>query len=318
VPKTQKTSPAIPDRRFRERRSCTFCVKIFTMKTLRECINDAIEKKVAIGHFNISNMEAVWGIFRAAKKLNVPVIIGVSEGERAFFGVRQIAAVVKSIREEYNYPIYLNADHTYSFDKVKEAVDAGFDAFIFDGTELSHEENVKLTRQCVEYARKQKRGIVIEAELGFIGKSSKILDSIPEGVQISEEFLTKPEEAKRFAQETGVDLLAPAVGNIHGMLKGGKDPALNINRIREISEATGLPLVLHGGSGNSEEDFREAIKAGVRIVHINTEIRVAFRDALKQSVAEHPDEVAPYKIMAKSVEEIERVVEKKLRLFNNL
>ena len=310
------------------------------VKTLREYVQDALVRKVAIGHFNVSNMEAVTAIFNAAQKLSaevgrqIPVIIGVSEGERTFFGVKQVAAVVKSLRDEHQYPIFLNADHTYSFDKVKEAVDAGFDAVIFDATEVPFEENVKVTKQCVEYAKAGKAlsgdEIFVEAELGFIGKSSKVLEAIPEGVKISEEFLTKPEEAARFVAETGVDMLAPAVGNIHGMLKGGKDPALNIKRIGEISGALSavasgvkkagvkVPMVLHGGSGNSREDFIGAIDAGVAIIHINTEIRVAYRDALKLTLQETPEEVAPYKILKPAVQAVEKVVSDKLRLFNKI
>jgi len=292
--------------------------KILAMKTLRECIKEASEKKVAIGHFNVSNLEALWGIFRAAQKLNLPVIIGASEGERSFFGVKQVAAVVKSIREEYQYPIYLNADHTYSFEKVKEAVDAGFDAVIFDGTELPLEENIKTTKKCVEYARSVNPEIIVEAELGFIGKSSKILEKVPDGVNLSEEFLTKPEDAAHFVKETGVDLLAPAIGNIHGMLKGGHDPALNVKRTGEIRQAAGVPLVLHGGSGNSLEDFKGTIANGVSIVHINTEIRVAYKKGLMKGLQENPEEVAPYKFLKDSVIGVERVVEEKLKFFNNL
>ncbi|MFA6445826.1 MAG: class II fructose-bisphosphate aldolase [Candidatus Paceibacterota bacterium] len=288
------------------------------IKTLKEYILDAQERKVAIGHFNVSNIEMVWGIFRAAQKLNVPVIIGVSEGERDFFGVQQISAVVKSIREQYNLPIFLNADHTYSVERVKEAIDARYDAVIFDATEVSFEENVRLTKECVEYIRAKNPGLIIESELGFIGKSSKILDAIPEGVKISEEFLTKAEDAKRFVEETGIDMIAPAVGNIHGMLKGGKDPALNIKRIGEISVMTKVPLVLHGASGNSAEDIRAAIQAGVAVVHINTEIRLAYRDALKLSLQANPEEIAPYKILKSAVLAVEKVVEEKLKIFNNL
>lgn len=292
------------------------------MKTLREAIQTAGENKTAIGHFNISNLEALWAIFRAGKELNLPVIIGVSEGERDFIGVRQTVALVRSLREEFAYPIFLNADHTYSFEKVKEVVDAGFDAVIFDGSKLNLEENIKISKQCVDYAREQariqNRDILVEAELGYIGTSSKLLDAIPEDVRLDENSLTKADEARKFAQATGIDLLAPAVGNIHGMLKGGADPALNIARIKEISEATNLPLVLHGGSGNSEEDFRQAIQSGVNIVHINTELRVAYRDALKLTLQENPDEVAPYKILKPAVTAMQKVVEKKLKLFSNL
>lgn len=283
------------------------------MKTLKEYITEAKEKGVAVGHFNISNLEALKGIFEAAKKLNLPVIIGVSEGERDFIGVKQAVALVKSLREENNYPIFINADHTYSFERVKEAVDAGFDSVIFDGAKLPLEENIKITKQCVEYARKTRPEVLVEAELGYIGQSSKLLDGVPEGVE-----MTSVEDAKKYVSETGIDLFAPAVGNIHGMLKNVPDPALNTERVREISEATGVSLVLHGASGNSKEDIQKAIKNGVAIVHINTEIRVAYKEGLEDSLKKHPDEVAPYKILLESVAEVERVVEEKLKIFNFL
>jgi len=288
------------------------------MKTLKQTVWEAREKKVAVGHFNISNLEALWGIFKAAQALNVPVIIGVSEGERDFVGVRQAASLVKSIREEFDYPIYLNADHTYSFDRVKEAIDAGFDSVIFDGAKLSFEENIKITKQCVDYARNCGREVLVEAELGFIGTSSKVLDEIPEGVLLDENSLTNPDKAKEFVLQTGIDMLAPAIGNFHGMLRGGVDPKLNISRTKEISSATEIPLVLHGGSGNSEDDFKQAIANGVCVVHINTEIRVAFKQGLMKGLAENPDEVAPYKFLKPSVKAVQEVVDKKLRFFNNL
>lgn len=288
------------------------------MKTLHEYIQDAEANKVAIGHFNISNIEGLWAIFNSGKKLNVPIIIGVSEGERDFIGVRQVAALVKSLREEFGHPIFLNADHTYSVDRVKEVIDAGFDSVIFDGAKLSFEENVAMTKACVDYARGSSRDVLVEAELGYIGQSSKILDEVPEGVDLSETSLTKPEQAKEFVEKTGVDLLAPAVGNFHGMLRGGSDPKLNIERIAELRQAAGIPLVLHGGSGNSSDDFAKAIDAGISIVHINTEIRLAYRDALKLFLQENPDEVAPYKIMKSAVSAMEKVVEEKLRIFNKL
>jgi len=288
------------------------------MKKLRDYIIEAEKKGTAIGHFNVSNLEMLRGIFNAAKNLNLPVIIGTAEGERNFMGTKQVAALVKSLREEYNYPIFLNADHTYSFDKVKEAVDAGYDAVIFDATTLSFEENIKITKQCVEYAKKVNPDIIVEAELGFIGQGSNVHEGIPEGVKITEEFLTKPEEAKKFIEETGVDMLAPAVGNIHGMLKGGKDPALNINRIAEIKKAVTIPMVLHGASGNSAEDIKAAVAAGMSVVHVSTEIRVAYRKALVKSLQENPDEVAPYKYLKDAVKTVTDVVDSKLKQFNNL
>ena len=288
------------------------------MKTLRECLAEAQAKKVAIGHFNISNLETLWGIFNAAKNLGLPVIIGLSDGERDFVGVRQAVALVKSLRDQFDFPIFINADHTSSFERYKEVVDAGFDAAMFDGSELAMAENIKITKQCVEYARHKNSDIITEGEIGFIGKLSKIHDILPAGVQLSVENLTKPEEAKKFVIETGVDLLAPAVGNFHGMLRGGKDPSLNIGRIKEISEAIKIPLVLHGGSGNSPAEFQKAIEVGVTIVHINTELRVAYRQALQKSLQENLEETTPYKYLKEPVKAIQKVVEEKLKIFNKL
>lgn len=289
------------------------------MKTLREYIMDADERGVAIGHFNISNLEALHGIYAAAKKLNLPVIIGLSEGEEEFVGREEAVALVKSIREKGNFPIFLNADHHYSFEAVKACLDAGFDAAIIDAVKLPLEENIALTKKCVEYARelskKEDRDILIEAEIGFIGTSSKILDRIPDGV--TEATMTTPEDAKYFVEKTGVDLLAPSVGNIHGLVIGG-NPRLHPERVKEIRKATGVPLVLHGGSGTMNEDFIACIKEGIDIVHINTEIRVAYRDAVKKSLIENPDEVAPYKFMKQSVFAVEQVVEARMKLFSGL
>lgn len=289
------------------------------MKTLREYIKEAGEKGIAIGHFNISNIEALHGIYNAAKKLNVPVIIGVSEGEEEFIGREEVATLVKMIRERDNYPIFLNADHHYSFESVKAALDAGYDAAIIDLVKLPLEENIAITKQCVDFAlelgEKESRDILIEAELGFIGQSSKLLDAIPEGV--SDATMTKPEDAKYFVEATGINLLAPSVGNVHGMVKGG-NPRLDIARIKAIKEATGTPLVLHGGSGIADEDFTNAIKVGISIIHINTEIRVAYKEALQKFLAENPSEVAPYKVLKPAVEAIEQVVYNRLKLFNNL
>lgn len=288
------------------------------MNTLWDVIIKAKQEKKAVGHFNISNLEGLWGIFNAARTLNVPVIIGTSEGERDFIGVRQAVALVKSLREEFGYPIFLNADHTYSFERVKEAVDAGYDAVIFDGAKLSLEENIAETRRCVEYAKSVNPNIIVEGELGFIGTSSKLLDGIPEGVELGEESLTHVADAVRFVEETGVDMLAPAVGNMHGMLKGGVDPRLNIKRIKELAEAVSVPLVLHGASGNVADDIADALAAGISLVHINTEIRVAYRDGLRKSLQEDPEEVAPYKFLKGGVQAVQKVVESKLKIFNRI
>ena len=285
--------------------------------TLREHIAQALAKKVAIGHFNISTLDGVWAVADAAYALKVPVIIGVSEGERDYVGVNEIAAVVKSIREHRGQPIFLNADHTYSFERVKEAIDAGFDSVIFDGAQLSFEENVSLAKKCVEYARASGRDVIVEGELGFIGTSSKLLDAIPTGAVVGAENMTKPEVALQFVTDTGVDMLAPAVGNIHGLVRGG-EPALNIERVQEIASTIHIPLVLHGASGNTASDIQGCIKAGVAIVHVNTELRVAYRSGLIKTLSENPDEVAPYKYLKGGKHAMQDVVEAKLKIVNFL
>lgn len=287
------------------------------MKTLRQHIEDAKNKGVAIGHFNISNIEAFNAIVNASRKLNVPVIIGVSEGERDFIGIPQVVALVKAIREKYNHPIFLNADHTYEFEKIKEAIEAGFDSVITDNAKHTMPENIEATRKVVEYVKelnaRDGRDVLVEGELGYIGQSSKILDAVPDGVA-----MTSAEDAAKYVRETGIDLLAPAVGNVHGIVKGG-NPKLNIERIKELDASAGAPLVLHGASGISNDELKAAVQAGVVIVHYNTELRVAYRDAVKQSLVEsNSNEVAPYKFLASAVEAVEKVVEEKLKVMNNI
>jgi len=288
------------------------------MHSLRNVLKDAENRQVAVGHFNASNIEMIWGEFEAAKELNLPVVIGFSEGERDFVGVKQAVAIIKSIREEYNYPIFINADHTYSFERVKEVVDAGFDGVVFDAAKLPMEENIKATRECVEYAHSVNPEIIVEAEVGYIGGSSKLWDETPEGASVGKETLTTPADAERFVRETGIDSFAPAVGNLHGMSKHGKNPELHIPTIIAIREAVGVPLVLHGGSGISDENFSEAIKAGISHIHISTEIRIAYKKAIEKTMMQNPDELAPYKSMKPVHEAVKQVALERLKLFNSL
>ncbi len=284
--------------------------------TLREHISDSIIKKQAIGHFNVSTLDGIWAVADAALVLKVPVIIGLSEGERDYIGIKQAALIVKSIREERGQSIFLNADHTYSFDRVKEAIDAGTDAVIFDGAQLSLDENINIAKKCVEYAKNCGREVLIEGELGFIGSSSKMLNEIPAGAVITTEQMTKAEDALKFVKETGIDLLAPAVGNIHGIIKGG-DPALNDMRVKEIYEAINIPLVLHGASGNTASDIRKCINSGIAIVHVNTELRIAYRGALVKALSEDHEELSPYKYLKPAKLAMQKVVEDKIKIFCN-
>jgi fructose-bisphosphate aldolase, class II len=287
------------------------------MKTLREILRDAERRKVAVGHFNFSDLVAFNAIVAAARELTLPVMVGVSEGEREFVGVAQAAALVKAVREEYGHPIFLNADHTHSLAKAEQAARAGFDEVIFDGSALKFEDNITQTRKAVEAIKSINPAIMVEGEIGWIGASSEILDKTPEGVGI----LSTPEEAKQFVDATKVDVLAPAVGNMHGMLQsmvhGEAQKRLNIERIAEIKAAAGVLMTLHGGSGTNDGDFKRAIKAGMNIVHVNTELRLAWRRGIESALAAKPQEVAPYKILPVAVEAVKKVVVGRLALFNS-
>jgi fructose-bisphosphate aldolase class II len=291
-------------------------MEVFSMQTLRDVLQQAQQRGVAVGHFNISDLVLLKAVFEAAQELRVPVLVGASEGERAFMGVRQIAALVKSLREEFNYPIFLNADHTHSLAKAEEAAKAGFDAIVFDLSALPVEENVRQTKEAVVALKSIHPSILIEGEIGDIGTGSEIHEAAPD----LSRGLTTAEEARQFVEATGVDILAPAVGNMHGMLRsmvrGETKKHLDIERIAEIKKAAGVPLTLHGGSGTDDGDFRRAIHAGINIVHINTELRVAWRRGLEGSLAKKPDEVVPYKILPSVVESVKEVAGSRLRLFN--
>lgn len=287
------------------------------MKNLNEYLQEARKNKIAIGHFNISNVEEIWAIFKAAKELNQPVIIGVSEGEGEFIGLKQVGAIVKSLREEFNYPIFLNSDHTHSLEKIKIAVESGFDSVMIDGSQLSLEENIKLTKEVYDFvkdfSKKSGKEILVEAELGFIGASSKILDKIPDNVQMTK---TKVEDAEIFVKETGIDLFAPSIGNIHGIVKGG-NPHIDVNLVKEIVEKIPVKVVLHGGSGIADEEVKEGIENGIVIVHVNTEIRIAFREGLEESLKTN-NSIAPYQYLQLPKEKVYQVVKEKIKLFANL
>lgn len=284
------------------------------MQLLRDAISEYKAARKAIGHFNISDSNQLHAIALAVQQTGLPSIIGLSEGEREYFSLRHARAIIDSYQKE-GTPLWLNADHTYSFAKAKEAIDAGVDSIVVDGAKLPMAENIGLVDQVVQYARNSGRDVLVEGELGYIGTSSKVLDALPEGAAATEALMTTPEDAVSFMRATKADCFAPAVGNIHGMIKGG-NPKLSIARIREIAAAVPeTPLVLHGGSGVTDEEFKEAVAAGICIIHINTEFRVAYRDGLKESLADNPDEVAPYKFLAPVEEKLEAFIAEKLKLF---
>ena len=287
------------------------------MHALRSVLKQAQQMRVAVGHFNVADLFLLKAVFVSAQELKVPVLVGVSEGEREFMGVPQISVLVRSLREEFDFPIFLNADHTHSLVKAVEAAKAGFDAVVFDLSALPFEQNVRQTKEAVEALKAINPSILVEGEIGDIGTGSEIHTEAPD----LSKSLTTPEEARQFVESTGVDILAPAVGNRHGMLKsmvqGEARKHLDIERIAQIKKAARILLTLHGGSGTDDNDLRNAIAAGINIVHINTEVRVAWRRGLESGLAKQPDEIAPYKILPTAVDSVKQVVLSRLKLFNS-
>jgi ketose-bisphosphate aldolase len=286
------------------------------METLRKILEQAERNGVAVGQFNISDLLTLKAVFEAAHHLKVPVIVGASEGERRFMGVRQISAIVKSLQEGYDFPIFINADHTHSLTSAIEAAKAGFDWVVFDVSTLPFEENIRQTKAAVEALKAVRPDILVEGEIGDIGSGSEIHDAAPDLLK----GLTSPAQAKQFVQETRVDTLAPAVGNMHGPLKsmveGKTKKRLDIEQIRAIKAETGIFMTLHGASGTDDNDLREAIAAGMTVVHINTEVRLAWRRGLNTAVAVQPHEIVPYKLLPQVVDSVKQVVAARLALFN--
>ena len=285
------------------------------MRTLLQALNDANASKQALGHFNISEIAALNAIVDVARETHLPAIVGLSEGERKFFGARQAAAVVHSIREESGLELYLDADHTHTLQSAEEAARSGYELIVFDASEKPFEENASLTKKVVEAAKSIRPEILIEGEIGFIGSGSQLHET-PQATVV----LTSPEEARQFAEATRVDLLSPAVGTMHGMLpgmlRGEVHKHLDIPRIAEISKATQLYLTLHGGSGTADDDFVRSIEAGIRIIHVNTELRIAWRRGLEAAFAANAKEFVPYTLLARARSQIADVVRNRLRLFS--
>jgi fructose-bisphosphate aldolase, class II len=282
--------------------------------TLRDVLTRLQKEGAALGHFNVSDHVLLKAVVAAAAETKLPVVIGASEGEREFFGARQLAALVKTDREESGLPIFLNADHTHSLAKALEAAKAGFDSVTIDFSALPFEENVARTKETVQAIKAINPAILAEGEIGDIGTGSEIKETAQGGK------LSTPEEARQFVEATGIDNLAPAVGNMHGMLKsmvqGKAKKHLDLERIAQIKKAAGVFLTLHGGSGTDDEHFRKAIAAGINIIHINTELRVAWRESLDESLARDSNEVVPYKILRPVVDSVKQVVSSRLRLFH--
>jgi len=282
--------------------------------SLKEILQRATKEHWAIGHFNISNAEQLRGIVQAAKECLTPVMIGTSQGERDALGLYQSVYLVRAFCEEYGIPIFLNADHSKNFDTAKAAVDAGYDSIHIDASELSYEENVEVTGRVVEYVKAKNPEISVEGELGYLRGSSSLQQVT---IAVRQEDLTDPAKAGEFVKRTGVNRLAVVVGNSHGISLD--EPCLDIERIAAIRRQipAQVALVLHGGSGIPDRQIEQSIDAGIANIHINTEIRLVFTDALRNFLAAHPEETTPYKYYPDAIDAVRQKVKEKLQIFQS-
>ena len=279
------------------------------MKTLRDYFESAQKEGWAVPHFNFSTLEQLNGIVDGASVIKGPVLVGTSESERKFVGIHQAVALIKSFREQ-GIPVFLNADHCHSVDSAKEAVDAGYDSVHIDLSKESFEKNLSGTKEVVEYAKKKK--VDIEGELGYlVTDSSKVYK---EEISIPEESYTKVEDAVLFVKETRIDRLAPAIGTIHGIAQNA--PQLRLDLAKELADALSVSLVLHGGSGVSDEDMKGVIAVGFSNIHVSTELRVAYAKELRDTLSEMKEEIAPYRYMNNPRKAVASLVEAKMRLFS--
>jgi len=286
---------------------------------MRDILKKAQLNKYAVGSFNFSTAEVLKAIVLAAKELNSPVIVSTSEGEASFFGMREAAALVEAWRHGSKLPIILNLDHGKNLETIKKAIAAGYNAIHFDGSNLPYKENIRQTKAVVEYIRSVEktfeREIIVEGELGYLRGSSSVHQEV---LEIKPEDLTSPAQALEFVEKTGIDSLAVAVGNAHGVFVKSEEK-LNLERLAQIKEALGerVFLVLHGGSGISAEDIKKAIELGIVKININTELRVAYKEGLAEELREQPQETTPYKILEPSFEAVKKVVAEKIKLFGS-
>ncbi len=283
--------------------------------TARGWFEKARKEGFAIGSFNVDSLEILKAILTAAKNKKSPVMVEFSPGEVKYFSLRNVVDMVVNARQDYKIPILLNLDHGKPIELCMEAIEQpGFDDIHFDGSDLEFKENIGKTKKVVEAAHK--KGLLVEGEIDKISGSSEV-----HGEEINLELLknsyTKVDQAARFVNETQVDILAPVFGNIHGTYT--IQPDLDIGLLAQIQQAIGETfLSLHGGSGIAAEQVREAIKVGKIVkVNVNTELRVAYRDALSEKLGEEPKEYRVYEYADEVILAVAAVVEDKIDVFGS-
>lgn len=277
--------------------------------SMTEMLKQALAGKYAVGQFNINNLEWTQAILAAAEEEKSPVILGVSEGAARYMGgFKTVVNMVKGLMEDMNItvPVAIHLDHGSSFEKCKAAIDAGFTSVMIDASHHPFEENVEITSKVVEYAHA--RGVSVEAELGTVGGQED--DVVAEGI-----IYANPDECEELVKRTGIDCLAPALGSVHGPYKG--EPKLGFKEMEEIRDRTGVPLVLHGGTGIPTEQIQRAISLGTSKINVNTENQIAFTKVVREVLAKDEKVYDPRKFLGPGRDAIKETVIGKMREFGS-
>lgn len=281
--------------------------------TAREWLEKAKREKFAIGAFNVGNLETLRAIAQAAANKKSPIIIESSPGETKWMDADNVVDMARNYSQKFGIPIIVNLDHATEYEDCVMAVEAGYDLIHLDGSKLSYEENVELTKKVVELVKQ--KGLVVEGELDHIGGSSTI-----HAGKASDEAgkipMTEASRAAEFVKQTGIDIFAAFIGNVHGLYLG-ETKQLDIERLKQINQATGAFLSLHGSSGIPDDQVKAAIENGIVKVNLNTEIRQIYKDTLEKVLKENPEEYAMYKIEQPILDEIQKLVEHKIELFGS-
>lgn len=280
---------------------------------IKELFERPVRGKFAYPAFNTMNLEITRGIIAAAEELNTPVILETSEGAIKYAGLETIFEMMATMAIKAKVPIALHMDHGKDVEQLKRGIELGYSSVMIDHSADDLDKNIKATKQLVEFAHKE--GAWVQGEVGRIRGSEDWVS-----VSDIESLLTEPSEAEQYWQATGVDTLACSVGTIHGIIKmtGEAEAKVDIDRIRQIAAVVPVPLVLHGASGLPEPVIREAITAGISIINIDTELRIAFTKELKQALAENPQEVDPRKYLAPAIIGVSQAAKLKLQAFKTL
>lgn len=300
-----------------------------TVVSMKQLLEKANKKNYAVGAFNVNDMEIAEAVVRAAEAQKSPVIVQTSEGAIAYAGLKVLFEIVKTVIEDSKIPAAIHLDHGRNMDIIKKCIKIGYTSVMIDASHFEFDENIKLTKKVVRLA--QKKNVSVEAELGTIGGAE-------ESVVSRKIIYTEPSAAKEFIDSTGVDALAIAIGTSHGAFKFAGKAKLDINRLKQIKALVKTPLVLHGAScvpqdllarakkfgakienaeGVPDSQISLAVKNGINKINTDTDLRLAFTEAVRETLSKKPEEFDPRKILGPARDSIQKIVEHRMKLFGS-